>query len=255
MDVNKYLARINYLESQEPELNTLKSLQRHHLLHIPFENLDIHRNVEIRLELDRIYDKIVNQNRGGFCYELNGLFCELLIQLGFQVDRISARVFTDEKGYGPEMDHLALIVHLPEGDYLVDVGFGEFVLEPLKFELNIIQHDSRGSFTIDNWEGYYRVKKIELGEQKYQYIFHSTPRKFEEFAKICHFQQTNPDSHFRVKRAISKPTMDGRITLAGDTLKIKKNMTVTETKIEGDQAFSDALLKYFGFSIDDFVSI
>ncbi len=74
MDTEKYLNRIKYSEPLEPNLDTLKKLQKSHLLNVPFENLDIHNGIPIELSVDRIYEKIVNQNRGGFCYELNGLF-------------------------------------------------------------------------------------------------------------------------------------------------------------------------------------
>ena len=76
---------------------------------IPFENLDIHNNVPIKLSIEKIFDKVVNQNRGGLCYELNGLFYELLNAIGFDVKIISARVFNQDNGYGKEYDHLAII--------------------------------------------------------------------------------------------------------------------------------------------------
>ena len=99
MNKEKYLARIKYVGKLEPNLNLLKELQKSHLLNVPFENLDIHNQTPIELNVKRIYEKIVINNRGGFCYELNGLFYELLLLLNFNAKRISARVYNKDSGY------------------------------------------------------------------------------------------------------------------------------------------------------------
>ncbi|HYK47600.1 MAG TPA: arylamine N-acetyltransferase, partial [Parafilimonas sp.] len=74
MDVDRYLRRINYEGTREPNLTLLAALQKQHLLHVPFENLDIHYKTPIELNVPRIFEKVVHNKRGGFCYELNGLF-------------------------------------------------------------------------------------------------------------------------------------------------------------------------------------
>ena len=148
-DREKYLQRIKYSGPLEPNLDLLKKLQKTHLLHVPFENLDIHYPSPIELDIARIYAKIVFNNRGGFCYELNGLFYELLFSLGYNAKRISARVFEKNDNYGPEYDHFAIIVQIGNVEYLTDVGFGELLFEPLELQLNQIPEDARGSFLID----------------------------------------------------------------------------------------------------------
>ena len=125
-----YLERMGFRESTEPGLESLTQLQEAHLLNIPFENLDIHYGIPIELDIDKIYQKIIIDKRGGFCYELNGLFYELITAIGFKAKRVSARVFNKEKGYGPEFDHLAIIVDISGVEYLSDVGFGEFTFAP-----------------------------------------------------------------------------------------------------------------------------
>jgi len=97
MDVDRYLSRISYKGSREPNLKLLTALQEQQLLHIPFENLDIHYKTPIELDVSRIFEKVVNNNRGGFCYELNGLFYELLRLLEFNVKMVSARVYNTDK--------------------------------------------------------------------------------------------------------------------------------------------------------------
>ena len=105
-DVAKYLARIGLEEpSAVAGVGRLKLLQRQHLLNVPFENLDIHSKQAIVLDTEKFYRKIVNNNRGGFCYELNGLFNELLRELGFETRILSARVAKGNGEFNPEYDH------------------------------------------------------------------------------------------------------------------------------------------------------
>ena len=133
MNTKNYLSRIG-IENATISVNSanLKFLQKQHLLRVPFENLDIHWKRKIILDTKKFYEKIVEEKRGGFCYELNGLFCELLKKLGFTSKIISARVF-DDKDFGAEYDHLAILTKIDEKEFLVDVGFGEFATEPLEF--------------------------------------------------------------------------------------------------------------------------
>lgn len=246
MDKAKYLNRIKYSGSLEPNLTVLKKLQKAHLLNVPFENLDVHDNIPIELSIAKIFKKIVIENRGGFCYELNGLFYELLMALGFNAKRISARVYGETKGYGREFDHFAIIVTIDNTDYLSDVGFGEFIFEPLKLELGMAQNDERGNYVIDNFEGnYLRVNRIENGETTPEYIFKNIKREFEEYEEMCVFHQTSPDSHFTRKRLISLPTEKGRITLTDNSLKIREFETTTETEIKNEKEFNKHLQNFF----------
>ncbi len=132
MDVEQYLRRIEYDGPRQVSSAALRDLHRQHLFTIPFENLDIALKTPICLDLALMYDKVVRRHRGGFCYELNGLFCELLIALGFRVQMLSARVRRDDGGFGPEFDHMLLRVDLEE-PWLVDVGFGDSFVDPIVF--------------------------------------------------------------------------------------------------------------------------
>lgn len=247
----KYLKRIDYSGNLEPNLSTLGKLQKCHLLNIPFENLDIHSNVLIELSIEKIFDKVVNKNRGGFCYELNGLFFELLTVIGFDVKMVSARVFDQEKGYGREYDHLALIAKINNVEYLTDVGFGEFTFEPLELRLGIIQKDERGNYKIDKYEnGYLRVSKIENSRQNPGYIFKNKKRKLMEFEGMCTYHQISPNSHFTRKRLISIPTDNGRITITGNELKIKEFDLTTEIVLGNEDEFKKELWSKFKVKIE-----
>src|SRR5581483_1774514 len=142
-----YLKRINYHGSLEPTLQTLQALHEAHLLAVPFENLDIHLGRKILLDEASLWTKIVEQRRGGFCYELNGMFAWLLRALGFRVSMLSADVARDTGEFGPEFDHLTLLVHLEE-DWLADVGFGNSFRQPLQMQDLLMQAQSRGIYRL-----------------------------------------------------------------------------------------------------------
>jgi arylamine N-acetyltransferase len=129
MNTEAYLKRINYTGSLVPNRSTLRSLQVAHLLNVPFENLSIHSGEPIVLDDDALFRKIVENRRGGFCYELNGLFAALLRGLGFDVSMLAAEVAKDGGGFSPNFEHMALMVTLAE-PWLVDVGFGDSFWSP-----------------------------------------------------------------------------------------------------------------------------
>src|SRR6266508_6966293 len=136
MDTATYLRRIQYLKTIKPDAQTLHGLQLAHMLTVPFENLDIGLKRPILLDHEALWNKIVVNRRGGFCYELNGLFAWLLKEIGFQVTYLNARVFNREGELGIDFDHLALLVNIPNEPtrWLADVGFGDSFNLPLSFE-------------------------------------------------------------------------------------------------------------------------
>src|SRR5258708_13156169 len=114
MDVQDYLNRINYQGPLAPTAETLRQLQVAHLLTVPFENLSIHGREPIVLEDEALFQKIVNRRRGGFCYELNGLFAALLRALGFKVAMLSAQVANAEGEFSRHFDHMPLMLTLED---------------------------------------------------------------------------------------------------------------------------------------------
>jgi N-hydroxyarylamine O-acetyltransferase len=95
VDVTAYFVRIAYRGPTEPTTETLRAIHHAHLLAVPFENLDIPLERKILLDENAILHKIVDQRRGGFCYELNSAFAALLRALGFTTTLLSARVARD----------------------------------------------------------------------------------------------------------------------------------------------------------------
>ena len=90
IDAGAYLDRIGYSGPTEPTAETLVALHRAHMLAVPFENLDIHLGRRNVLDPEHVFDKVVRRRRGGWCFELNGLFALLLETLGYTVTRYAA---------------------------------------------------------------------------------------------------------------------------------------------------------------------
>jgi N-hydroxyarylamine O-acetyltransferase len=253
MEVKKCLERIGYEGSTEATIGLLNVLQKRHLLNIPFENLDIHYKTPIELDIAVIFEKVVIKKRGGFCYELNGIFHELLNSIGFNVKMISARVFDQEQQvFSPEFDHLAIIAKIDSIDYLVDVGFGEFAFSPLKFELNTIHNDERGMFRIERYDDlYYKVAKQSGENWVPEYMFTLRKRDLSEFKEMCHYNQTSPLSHFTQNKFCSLATEKGRITVTANKIKITEGDSITELPVTNEAEFLLALEKYFHFRLND----
>lgn len=216
MDIQRYLERINYHGSLEPTFQTLRALHEAHLLAVPFENLDIHLGREIVLDEARLWTKIVEHRRGGFCYELNGMFALLLRTLGFQVEMLSAGVARSTGGFGPEFDHMTLLVHL-EQDWLADVGFGESFHQPLQMQPSLVQFQDSGRYRLGREEAFWVYQEWN-DAWKPAYRFTLQPHELSDFAAMCRYQQTSPESHFTRQRVctLAKPT--GRITLSDQRL-------------------------------------
>ena len=245
MNIQAYLDRIKYTGDTTPNAETLRQLQRAHMLAVPFENLDIHINRPIELDTAKIYDKIVNNQRGGFCYEQNGLFAEILTALGYTVTRHEARVNDGEGNYNTPFDHLTLIVTLDER-WLVDVGFGDAFIEPLKLDDPNPQVINGKTYRVqhDGTIGYYAERKDDTWRDEFR--FDMTPRGLSEFASGCHYHQTSPDSGFTKKRVCSLAKADGRITLSELLFIETKNGVRTEHELQDEAEFTQMLKTHFG---------
>ena len=246
MNVERYLERIG-AERRAVSPDALADLQRRHLMTVPFENLDIHWKRPIVLDTDRFFKKIVEERRGGFCYELNGLFNELLGELGYETRLISARVFNSERGYWPEFDHAAVIASFGEEEYLADVGFGHFTAEPLRIVTDVEQEDECGVFIIGHGEGeYLEVAKREAAGWKIEYMFKSIPRELTEFREMCDFHQYSPESHFTKGLVCSLLTEGGRKTLTDSKFLVLQDGVRTEQEVASEEEFASVLKEEFG---------
>jgi N-hydroxyarylamine O-acetyltransferase len=243
VDVDAYLARIGYSGSREPGEGTLAALHRAHMLAVPFENLDIHLGVANVLDPEHVFDKIVTRRRGGWCYELNGLFALLLEALGFSVTRYSASVVLSDPP-SPDFAHLTLRVDL-DRPWLADVGFGASFTRPLRLDEQGDQERDGKRYRLARADG-----RIVLHEDdEAQYAFALERRRMEEFAEMCVRQQTDPDSHFRKAAMCTRATEEGRVTLAGMRLITTTADGRAERELESEDERDDILRDVFGVDL------
>jgi N-hydroxyarylamine O-acetyltransferase len=246
--LDAYLHRIGAERPAVLDETALAGLHRAHLLTVPFENLSIHLGEPISLAEPDLISKIVTGRRGGFCYELNGAFALLLEALGADVARVAARVYGDGR-LGPPFDHLALVVRLPAGDgrWLADVGFGSHTTYPLRYDSRHEQPDPGGRFLLaDVMDG--DVDVLRDGEP--QYRVEPRERALADFIPTCWWQQTAPQSHFRVSTICSRLTPDGRITVSGRTLIETSGGVRTEQHLRTGDAALAAYRDHFGITLD-----
>ncbi|MCD2193578.1 arylamine N-acetyltransferase [Actinomycetospora endophytica] len=234
--VTDYLARIGATADDD-----LATLTARHYHAVPFENLSIHLGESIDTRPGPLFDKIVRRGRGGFCYELNGLFGWLLAELGYDVGFLGARV------HGPETDtaplaHQALRVTGDDGvARLVDVGFGGFAVPALELGRESVQ-------VVPQPDGDVEVRDPR-GNQGYRLDTREYARS--DFEPTCFWTATHSDSPFTHGPTCSLPLSPaGRITLSG-TLRIRTAADGTRT--EDDLSAGEALAAYrdmFGITLD-----
>jgi len=250
LDVSTYLKRIRYRGPLEPVSETFQALHEAHLLAVPFENLAIHQGQSIVLQEALLYEKIVSRRRGGFCYELNGLFAWLLRQLGFVVHLLSAEVAHENGSFSPAFDHLALCVHQRCGaDWLADVGFGDSFRRPLRLADGLEHTDADGqTYRLRQAvaePAYWIMQRLNAGHWEAQYRFTLEPHLLSDFSARCQYHQTSPQSHFTQKRICSLATPQGRVTLSDWQFIMTTQGARTQETLSGQQ-YTAALATHFG---------
>ncbi|MBI5155462.1 arylamine N-acetyltransferase [Candidatus Poribacteria bacterium] len=251
MRLDCYLERIGLAAGGAfpPTLESLSRLARAHQLHVPFENLDIHEGIPLRMDPEGWYAKIVERRRGGFCYELNGLFAWALECLGFEVTMFGAAVTTD-RGRGHDLDHMLLRVNLPEGAFLADVGFDGLLVEPLPMCGG--EAPGHAGTTWKLQPGVPPAGRVALlsrspgeGEFRVRYDFAPVLRAIADFTPRCLFFQHDPSSGFRRHRLITRTTEDGRVTLMDHTFVVERKGTKDETRVRDPARFLELLGEHF----------
>lgn len=259
MDVRKYLLRIGCSVScpRAATLQTLRVLHLQHLLAVPFEDLSVHTGERVRLELQLLYDKIVVKRRGGFCYEINGLFSWLLSQLGFEVVILSAQVKNRFTGaYGPPFDHLIMMVTLEGERWLCDVGFGAGFQLPLSLDTGSPQTQSHGVYRVRAHGNLLFMETQSEGDDGASWVelykFTLKPCQREDFKAMCEYHQSSISSIFFCKSLCTILLPNGRVTLMGRKL-ITTHLTsehgapVKTTKSDlTDEEITEILREKFG---------
>jgi N-hydroxyarylamine O-acetyltransferase len=224
----RYLERLDAQVFDAPALHTLRDLMTRHQQIVPFENLDGLHGSAPPLSPAGVLHMGVGGRRGGFCYELNEAFGALLTHLGFSVRRIEARVFSEARQkFGAPFDHLALMVSLPEGEFLVDVGFGDCNRSPLRFPEDTLT-DISGRYSLAQASDE-RWLLSRAGHPLYEMTLADQP--LSAFEPMYRYHKSSPESVFSQGLICTKATPAGRVTVSRDRLIIVAGLERTETLI------------------------
>jgi N-hydroxyarylamine O-acetyltransferase len=249
-DIRSYLQRIKFEGEPEPTLDCLEKLMTCQLLAIPFENLDVYQGGLVpSLETAALFEKIILNCRGGYCFELNGLFLKLLQAIGFTCFASTARI-TIGRDYVTPPTHEIIWVRIDGKLYLCDVGYGgPAPLCPLELAFDR-EFAARSGYT-------YRFTRSPLGiilEVNIDGAFQpmmtlsQTPCEPVDFLPLNRFCATSPSAPFQSRQILYRPTPNGKCTINNNLLRIKENDTVTETAVKTVDELRDALRRWFGIT-------
>jgi N-hydroxyarylamine O-acetyltransferase len=232
---------------REPTLATLCDVQRQALLHLPFENLDIHLGRSIELHREALYRKIVAGDRGGFCYELNECLYQCLVAMGYDVERWQGRV--ELGGSGAAFDHQVVCARVDGTRWVADIGFGDSAMAPLDLDRRDEQSDGRTRFRVDASAAGFQLHQLwQGGDWRHVLTLVPEPQPWAAFGDRCRWQQTSSDSAFVRKRLCTQATPKGRVSLSGNTLKETVDGTVRETCV-AESDYTSVLAQRFGIHL------
>lgn len=244
--LSRYLERIGHAGAARADHATLAALMRRQLFTVPFENLDVQAGQVVSLVPEDIVDKIVARGRGGYCYEVNGLFAMALQALGIGYRFVAARpMFYPVRR---PRTHMALVARVDGADWLCDLGFGSY---GLRAPLDLADLDREVRQDMDRFRlsradtGEYLLQAWAGGQWQNQYGFDLSPQEWIDFTPANYLNSTHPDAIFVQKRVVVLHGESGRSILVGNTLKVVAADAVTETTLDEAEAVA-ALRERFG---------
>ena len=247
-DLTAYCQRIGFAGELRPDLASVQALMQHQLRSVPFENMDVLAGKPISLNPDDIVAKIVGQRRGGYCYEVNGLFALALGALGLPYQWVAARpLFYPVKR---PRTHAALVVQVAGAEWLCDLGFGSYgIRAPLRLDVlaTPVQQDC-DTFMLSHEGDDFILKAQVDGAWANQYGFNRSPVEWIDFAPANWMNSTHPDAVFTQKPLVVLFTANGRNILFGDSFKqVADGVTTQKTVSAAEQA--GILADYFRLNL------
>ena len=252
MTLSAYLDRIAFSRDPRPDRATLEALMRAHLMAIPFENLDQQLGRPVTTDLNAAYEKIVERRRGGWCFELNGLFGWALAEIGFEVHSLAAFVDRDPAAPRPA-SHKCLLVECGE-PLLVDVGFGGSQLRPLPLRPGEAEQPPYHFAISEQEDGFVRLaERSEAGASSFE--FRLTPVGDRHFDAVSDQLQTDADSPFRLNLTAQRRCPDRHLVLRGRVLSDIGPDGVDKTVLPSADALVCCLRDEFGLDVPEVATL
>jgi N-hydroxyarylamine O-acetyltransferase len=247
-DLAKYFARIDYTGPRNHDLATLRAVHFAHATHIPFENIDVLLHRPIRLDLPGLMAKLVDAERGGYCFEQNALLAAALEALGFPVTRLLARVRVHSGRLLPRT-HMVLNVTAERRTWLCDVGFGAWgLLDPLP----LVEGESdqyAWSYRLERNDGEWYLHAQIAGQWQPMYSFTLDPQLPVDFEPGNHYTATHPDSRFTHTLTAQRPTPETRWLLNNQQLTTATAEGLSVRTLESDEELLAALRELFHLDV------
>ncbi len=193
-----------------------------------------------------MFAKLVDERRGGWCYEMNGVFANVLETMGFDVRRVAGTVGRAAHGWRAQGNHLVLVVTL-DRPWIVDVGFGDGFLAPLPLEPGTYSQ-SFLRYRVSRDGPRWRVDNHAFGGAD-GFDFTLTRRTLDDFAVQCRELQTSPESGFVKTTVCERFTRDGLLMLRGATLKEVTAAGARERVLESAAEYEATLRDRFGLDL------
>ena len=214
-NLDGYFKRIGYVGSTDPTLETLRSIHLRHAQSIPFENLNPFLRIPVVLDIDSLYQKLVLDGRGGYCFEHNLLLTEALKSMGYSVKGLGARVLWNiPEGIVTARGHMLLLVEIDHDYFIADVGFGGLTLTaPLALIPNLEQDTPHEKFKLIQIANDYVLQAKVQGAWKRIYSFGLQENFLIDYEVTSWYLSNHPTSHFVTGLIAALPFENGRHTL------------------------------------------
>lgn len=257
--LSAYLQKIGYKGSAKADIQTLNDIVYLHTLRIPFENLTPYTFNQVSLGPDALAQKLVTEERGGFCFEQNSLLSRVLREIGFSVTEIGGRVVYNQPDDTiiTHRSHMILKVDLEGQAYLTDVGFGGLTLtSPIKLELDIEQPTHHELFRIKTIGNDLKLQGLVNGEWKTTYRFNLEEQYPADYKIVCYFLCTHPTSHFTNNLILAKPTQDGRMALNNTKFSFYHlDGSIEKRELTSVEEIKEVITQKFGVEIPNFPNL
>ncbi|MGD9163640.1 MAG: arylamine N-acetyltransferase [Chromatiales bacterium] len=248
--LDAYCDRIGFSGELARDLKTVSGLMRHQLSTVPFENLDVQAGKVVSLIPEEIVAKIIQHRRGGYCYEVNGLFAMALGALGVPYQFIACRPLIYPV-LRPRT-HMALIVRIEDEPWLCDLGFGSYgIRAPLRLaDAGKEIRQGNDTFMLEQPTDHdYLLKAYVEGQWANQYSFDLWPQQWVDFTPANYLNSSHPDSLFVQKLVVLKQHSNGRTTLFGNRLK-HVNGDRSQVRMLREDEVGTVLRETFGLTLD-----